>query len=281
MVVTIAQPVDTGPFGPGFLVQLDSTFIGPLPSGSFWRVDIASVAVPETFLVRDDFPTASNSAFWPFLTAPTSQLPFPFANKDLVHGNPMKLLAELRSPTAVLDSLQIDIVWDMTSGVPYVMQQVLQNMTASSPTALAIAEETNAAVHMDFGDLGRFGLGQLLNGIPQIPMRRILISPDRTGEGSLTHPVGPFDLFAFGLTWQFVSRPPGAGSIEGAPDRTARRALDLRLVARDIDANEYTYDSGSFNEDLRYMTFNPLQLTRIEYWIEPGTTVRFWWLGLP
>lgn len=278
MTVTIAQPVDGGPFGPGFVINLDSDFIGPLATGSFWRVDIIAMDVGETMVLREDFPSSINSRTAFFKSDPTVSLPIPFGTKDLIHGAPLKLLAELRSPTAVLDSLQIDIVWDMTSGIPFSMWQVINAQGAANAGAAALAEETHAAVHMAFPGLPNLPLGQLLSGTLPINSVREIITPDRTLEGTLQRVTGPIDVNAFGIEWEVVSAPAGVGVAQGAPDRWSRRILDLQLIATDGSSNEYTRSFESFHvHHYRYM-FNGLGLTRIHYWIEPGITLRFYWL---
>lgn len=278
MVVTIAQPVDGGPFGPGFVLNLDSTFVGPLPTGSFWRIDIIALDIPETVVQREDFPTDANSRIAFYRSDPAASQPIPFATKDTYHGAPLKLLAELRSPTAVLDSLQIDIVWDMTSGIPFAMWQVINAQSGANLAAAAIAEETNAAVHMGFPGLDRLPIGEFL-GIPLAgAAARELVTPDRSGEGTLERNIGLVDVAAMGIEWEVVSFPPGNGVKQGAPDRWSRRVLDLQLVGTDASANEYTRDFASFDVDHYRWMFQGFGLTRIHYWIEPGVTVRFYWL---
>lgn len=281
MVVTFVQPQSGAPFGPGFLVSLDSDFVGPIPADSWWLLYVAPAADPEVGELNQTILNPQHDHAWIAFAVESDPFPLQPVASSLIHGDTVSVTAELHSPTAVLDSGTVSVQWDMVSGVPYVMQGIVNRVANGTAEHQALIAETNAAVHMDFGDLGRFGLGQLFNGVPQIPLRRHLFTPDRTGEGSLDHPIGPLDFAAFGIYWEFIARPPGAGTVEGAPDRTARRALDLRQVAKDVEANEYTRDSFSFNEDRLYLTFSPLELTRIEYWIEPGTTVRFYWLGLP
>lgn len=281
MVVTIVQPVSGGPFGPGFVLSLDSDFVGPLAVGSFWRVLLTTESGGGFLWQTRSQPTTTNAKAWTYGSEGDYAQPLFPVELEAMHGDTLELKAQLVSSAVVVDEEDQLISLDLTTGAPYLLQQVIRQQGAVQVDQTAQLEVIEQAVHMDFGDLGRFGLGQLQGGVPGVPLRRHLFTPDRTGEGSLDHPVGPFDFFAFGVTWEFIDRPPGAGVVQGAPVHTPRRTIELRLVAKDVEANEYTKDFGIYREDRLYVTFNPFELTRIEYWIEPGTTVRFWWLGLP
>lgn len=280
MAVTIAQPVDGGPVGIGFMVDVDSTFVGPLETGSFWRIEIFAPSAPETFVYRQDVQTGTNHANIILGLKPLAEQPFPWASTALVQDAPVLLTATLRSPTTALESLTIDAVWDTTSGVPYILQHILNGLATTPVPTTALLESIDDAVHMGFPGLPRLPLIDFFNGPVVMPTVRELITPDRTLEGTLERPGGPFDVNAFGLEWEVVSFPPGNGVKQGAPDRWSRRILDLQLVGTDASSNEYTRSYESYDVDHYRVTWNPLGLTRIQYWIEPGTTIRFYWLLL-
>lgn len=280
MAVVFIQPVTGGPFGPGFIVALDSNFVGPLETGSFWRLYVTETG-GEAPLVSEDVPTTVNNTIWWFRTGSVlSGTPFPFASQQLNHGKTVSLKAELRSPTSILDSGSIPITWDIVSGVPYLQNLInAQRVGLTAPQAAQL-EEIDRVVHMDLGGLGRIGLSELL-GLPTAGLTsRLLITPDRTLEGTLSRPLVGLDVAALGLEWEVVSAPPGVGVVQGAPDRWARRILDIQQVGTDGFANEYTRAFDSFHVDHYRLMFNPVGLTRLHYWIEPGITLRFYWLLL-
>lgn len=278
MAVDFIQPVTGGPFGPGFIVSLGSDFVGPLETGSFWRLYVHETGEGSP-LISEDFPTASNNAIWWFRTTPSSlAAPFPFAGDELYHGKTVGLTAELRSPTTVEDSGTIPIVWDIVSGVPYVQNIVGADAAGLTVDQAAQLEAVEQAVHMSFPGLPNLPIGEFL-GIPIAGgAERVLITPDRTGEGTLDRQVGLVDVAAVGIEWEVVSAPPGVGVAQGAPDRWVRRVLDLQLVGTDASANEYTRSYESFHVDHYRLMFQGFGLTRLHYWIEPGITIRFYWL---
>lgn len=280
MVVTFVQPVTGGPFGPGFGVDLDSDFIGPLPSGSFWLVWVATTDDPEDPIQSALIPTTSNAKSFVFGRDGLLGDPLIPATLDFAHGNTVSITASLQSPTAVLDEGTTTVTWDMASGVPFVLQEAIGAAAGLSVDQEAQLEEIDRVVHMDLGGLGRIGLSELV-GLPSAGFTiRQTITPDRSGEGDLDRPGLGLDVAALGLEWEWVVIPPGNGSRSGAPLRQSRRVLDLQLVGTDGATNEYTRSFDSFDvEHLRY-TFNPVGLTRIHYWIEPGSVVRFHWLIL-
>lgn len=278
MTVTIIQPVAAGPFGPGFQVELDSDFIGPLSVDSHWEVSIYSLADDTTPLMQEFFPTTTNYMVQPWRSGLFNQTPLVPARAGLVHGTTAQLQVRLFDGASQVDSASRQVSWEMISGAPYALQQWITTRTAPNTTQVQLVEETHQAVHMSFPGLPNIPIGEFL-GIPLAGgAERLLITPDRTGEGTLDRPVGLVDVAAVGIEWEVVSAPPGVGVVQGAPDRWVRRVLDLQLVGTDASANEYTRAWESFHVDhYRYM-FQGFGLTRLHYWIEPGVTIRFYWL---
>lgn len=280
MAVDFIQPVTGGPFGPGFAIALDSDFVGPLSSGSFWQLNIAPAADPEEYVEIESFATASNAAAWVFAAQAFETVPLTFASKERYDGAPMTLTAVLHDGSTPVDSGTLNVTWDTRSGIPYILQQLLAKQTVGQVDAAGQLEEIDRVVHADFGPLGRFGLSDLLP-IPSPGLtQRLLITPDRSGDGQLDRPLLGLDVFALGLEWEWVTIPPGNGSRDGAPDRQERPVLDLMQVGTDNAASEYIRAYDRFDVEHLRWTFNPIGLTRIQYRIEPGSVVRFYWLVL-
>lgn len=280
MAVDFIQPAPGAPFGPGFAVHVDSDFIGPLPSDSYWLMWIAPAADPEDVVQSSQLFTVANEREWVWgrdgLSGPAILAVLP----GFAHGDTISITAELHSPTALLDSGTQTVVWDMTSGVPSILQTLLTGQSTAHVEVVEQIEEIDRAVHMDLGGLGRIGLSELL-GLPTAGITsRQLITPDRTLTGTLARALVGLDVAALGLEWEVVDAPPGVGTIQGAPARWSRRILDIQQVGTDGFSNEYTRAFDSFHVDHYRLMFNPVGLTRLHYWIEPGITVRFYWLLL-
>lgn len=278
MVVTIIQPVSGGPFGPGFIVQLDSDFIGPLPSDARWDVLLTTESGGGFLWQTRSQPTSTNAKSWTYGSEADYNQPFFPVELEAMHGDTLELKARLRSPTTIFDEGTVLITLDLTTGAPYILREVMRQQSTAQVDNTATLEQIEQAVHMSFPGLNNIPIGEFL-GIPLAGgAERLLITPDRTGEGTLDRPIGLVDVAAVGLEWEVVSAPPGVGVVQGAPDRWARRVLDLQLVGTDASSNEYTRTFESFHVDhYRYM-FQGFGLTRLYYWIEPGITVRFYWL---
>lgn len=278
MTITLVTPVDGSPFGPGFAVTLSSDFVGPYETGTYWRIDIAPAADPENYVDFDTVPALSGTNFFVFKQHPLSTpVDIAFASHLLAHGDAMVARFTLNSPTVELDDVTIDVTWDAASGLPFILQQRLRTLPAATETTEQL-ELIDQAVHMSFPSVGRIPIGDFLGGALGGLAVRETITPDRSGEGTLDRPFLGVDVNAYGIEWEVVSAPAGNGVVQGAPDRWSRRVLDLQLVGTDVAANEYTRTYDSFHVDHYRLMFQGFGLTRLHYWIEPGITVRFYWL---
>lgn len=278
MVVTIVQPTADSPWGPGFLVSLNSDFVGPLAVPSSWEIEVFTLDDLEQAKDQEFRTTTTNAASWTFGLALPEFSPFVRAELGLSHGSTVRVKATLRSSTTVVDTGTVDVTWDMVSGVPVALQELIAQ---ARPNLTGLESDTasiDQAVHMSFPGLPNLPIGEFL-GIPLAGgAERVLITPDRTGEGTLDRQVGLVDVAAVGIEWEVVSAPAGVGVAQGAPDRWVRRVLDLQLVGTDASSNEYTRTYDSFHVDHYRLMFQGFGLTRLHYWIEPGITIRFWWL---
>jgi hypothetical protein len=201
-------------------------------------------------------------------------------------GGETQLVVELREPAGPIieTSTPIGIVWKPDpAGVAYV--QSLEATTGTGGFTEADRAElqiVKMAVNMDLGD-GLRGIAQLLSNIPAGFWGKVLITPDRTGSGSLNRPELGLNTAAGGLAWQVISKAPGIGLDEGAPDRAEIQLLELRMVHRLADNTPFTAEHLESAELDGAWIWGLHPPDHMEYWIVPGVTMRFWWLipGFP
>jgi hypothetical protein len=135
--------------------------------------------------------------------------------------------------------------------------------------------------------LAAFPLGGFLPGLLEAfgdavptPYGSELITPDRTGGGVLTRPGGLFNVNALGIRFQIISKPPGIGIDEGGPPSYEIPLLELGLT-RELKAGEVlNEDSHWFSDENGEWVWNFNAPHQVLYWIQPGVTVRFWWMLL-
>lgn len=120
--VTIHPPAPNSLAGPWISVALESDFIGPLPIGSFWRIQLYTSPEPNPLFTSWDADQDTASPFSSHLLYDRRPLRRSALNTSvsIKAGDQVHITAELRSPSSVLDSGTITIPWD-----PVIGQQAL------------------------------------------------------------------------------------------------------------------------------------------------------------
>lgn len=171
--------------------------------------------------------------------------------------------------------------WDATSGLMSILRVMDDNRNSSIPIGGFTELQTDVAT-IKAASFGTFDpstivpLSELLVAPPLGFLHRELITPDRTGEGTLTHTLAP----AFGLTWEVIGAGAGIGVSEGAPDTLVTHMLDLQLVHTLGDSSLETTARHTFDYGDAMMLFEPARPSLVNYWIGPSITIRFHWLVL-
>lgn len=275
--VTIVEPAAGQPFGPGFRLTLEHDVIGPLETGTFWSAELGDVDDGFTWFVNTML--VATAVQWNFGAAPGVQdlqvmLPaFP-------HGGPARLRVRMYSPSfAVLAEGHQDVVLDAQSGALYLIDQKVTTLGSGSPAVLEELAVIKQSVQLAWPGLGILSpIADLLAHPAAGLLGRSLITPDRSGEGTLVRPSGPVGVNAFGLAWHVVSYPPQLGIDEGAPDTWEIPILHLALTHTDASGFEYTSSWERFGiTDSRWL-FEPAFPTLVSYWIQPGVAIRFYWV---
>lgn len=124
MPITILPPVPSG-VGPGLLVQLQSNFVGPLPTGSTWVLNITPQGSESAYMV-------TGTAVTQFLTG-DPQIGLPFQGWEWGYpgrgtaqpGAPVTIAVTLNEPgnPVPIDSGAITVPWDPSTGLPALLQE--------------------------------------------------------------------------------------------------------------------------------------------------------------
>lgn len=280
MPVTITTPAPNRPFGPGFITSF-ATSVGVVELGSTWRLRIRAPDAGETIVdagsaVAD---TPSLSTVFGFNTSGAVTLQA--RNPIIAQGETATFTVELLNPQqVVIDSGSVPIVYDRVSGVEWLAWYKPNAATGTggfTETDRQQLAETKALMAFNIGGWLP-ALEAALQGLSQFPYGAELITPDRVGGGQLERPGGGFNVNAFGIRYQIISKPPGIGIDEGGPPSYELPLLELGLVSQIAGGAEVNVDSHWFSDENGTWVWNFNVPFKVLYWIQPGVTVRFWWL---
>lgn len=281
MPITITAPEPNGPFGPGFSFSVTTDFVGPVTSPQFrielWDTNVELLLYSQ--VVAD--PGSRSAGGWYIslitITNPQVKIPTGSAVKLKVSYEGTGGVVETKTQAQVLDE-GTGRIFQLAQKLAIVQNQVanMSGVSGDLTTVKANVAQIKSASFSTFDPTTIVPLSELLVAPPLGFLRRELISPDRTGEDALTHPLAP----AFGLTWEVIDSAAGIGVAEGAPDRLVTHMLDLELVHTLGDASLETTATVSFDYGDAMWIFQPARPTFVRYWIGPGITLRFHWLVL-
>jgi hypothetical protein len=278
MPVTFIAPAEGAPFGPGFLFHVQSDFIGPIPAGSHWDLSLYNHTTEEFLEARAPQLSTSHDFSGTWGIMPSLAITANPAFSSNVSGQSIELRAELKNSDAeTIDSGTQVQTMNRTDGLPYLLS-IFQTSMGTPSVVAADVSAIKAATFATFAEGVTVPISQMLGAPPMGFLSRELISPDRTGEGSLTRPSGPVGVDAFGIAWEVVGKAAGIGISEGAPDTLETHMLDLVLIHQLHDSNLEDTARASFNfGDALWMFPVPFP-SSVSYWIGPGVTIRFYWL---
>jgi hypothetical protein len=280
--ITINLP--TGDYvGPGLPIQVVSDFIGPLPSGSFFRFIVARDVELTEIIWRKEVPTIGNGT----LTVPYDDWPligdFPPAESAI---GPTSLTLDVGlvqgGSNTVVDSGTTSVHWDATTGLP----RIITSLTAASaqvlsPTQSQELADVHASTTMQLGADAGSWLGNLAGLISRPPLLLLKVGPSIgvfSGDGVLPAPAHLSGL-DFGLYWVFVRLPPGIGLKGGAIVEYQWRVLQL-AVEHTLASGPVISEYVDHNAD-RFLWFwtNPLP-SHVYFSILPGVEVEFHYVQL-
>jgi hypothetical protein len=181
------------------------------------------------------------------------------------------------------------VVVEVSTTVTYVdsgqffLQGTATGGGGTDPVLKADVEIIKQAVTPVSVNLG--GLAEGLMGLATHPpfnvLRQELITPPRSGDGTLIRPFNPEDndgVAAVGLTWAFVNVPDGIGQVNGNPLLYRSRMLETATIHYDQQEVEFVSEVQEWTVNkFWWLWSNPLP-SRIEYSILPGVVLNFFWL---
>lgn len=280
MSITVI-PVNNGMIGPGMYITVESSVVGPPQPGSLWVIEIMDSG--EDIVMQHQQKVFSSGGE----TFPVGMMSddgaFGIGEGGVTDGGTVSISVHIQQPTAgVFDTGTVGgVTWNPNQNAVFAnminTRWQIQHGVFGSDEAAAL-EEIRTATFAPFGPDIRVPIESLISAPPLGFLRRELITPDRTGESTLTRTVGPVAVDAFGLAWEFVSVAPGIGTNEGAPDELFTKALELQLVHTLGDSTLIESAHAQFNFGDAFWIFTPMLPTYVRYWIGPGVTVRFFWL---
>lgn len=147
MPITITPNNPGGLLGPGVQLKLQSDFIGPLPSGSFWVVDFSITGGTELPFWHVLATTNANPIATRVMTPLSDQTSSFEAGQVPIEGGQVAVHATLSDGTNIVDSTTTPFPWSTTQGLGEQMlitnQTGGQGLTAEQSLQLS---ETHAAV---------------------------------------------------------------------------------------------------------------------------------------
>jgi hypothetical protein len=277
--IQFTQPTVGGAFGPGFVLDVRTDIVGPLPVNWHWSIEILTGPANEELVIQTAYDLDAGDQHRLRIDYGVNPLLFTVPRSQMVSDTGFVRARLVDSSLLIQDEGQIAIHPDWQTGVLYQLSQRAQASGGLSTEQAVQLAQTNAAMGFSIGG----GWSDLANDLVGLVGRRIigleLIEPDRSGEGALTRPGGPFGVNAFGIQWQLIDRPPGIGLDEGVPDRTEfdyQQLTFMRGTSQGLVPTDSRY-VRDLNGQWVWGLDSPDQL---DHFIMPGVTVRFWWVVL-
>lgn len=279
MPVTITPVAPGNLVGPGLQISLSSDFIGPLPTGSFWRLIYSTDAEGANRLYSNTIDTDS-----PSYTGIPLTLPYPShvsLTNWLKDGDTVYVTGELNDDTGPIDSGTQAETWSNTAGIYNLLGSFQASTTAGAFTAAdrSTIQTTQAGINLRIPAVGAAGgfvlrtLGELLgNGVPpQFTNRHssILVS----GSGAISRGTEPFRVDSLGFEWHWNTIPEVWGELIGDPDEIERRVVQWRVIDEDDSGQLFQRDviDSSF-DGVRYLWGAHVPIT-LEWFVTPGAVV--------
>lgn len=283
MPITISPQNPAGLFGPGITVNLQSDFIGPLPSTNLWHVTATTTPGEIRFL---DTSRVSNLNPIQLTVFNDPQWNFATRNNDVEQEGATISINVTIQPSGggpAADSGQQTSTWTNTAGLTNIIQS-----SAGSGGGLNSEEHGWLdAVHQfiqntaAFG--GRLGLQTLAGGIlehPDVGLMHECDSPfDLVSGVDLTRPATGIGVNAFGLVLRVAAAPAGAGLRHGAVNEFQTRVAQLVTVHRSASSStEYVTEVLDLHETQLAWLWRNAYPERIAVDVTPGFTVQATWL---
>lgn len=284
--ITIEHPV-AGPIGPGVYVSGISDFIGPLPSGSHWVIEVRNQA-DGIAAMQVSTPAPDAVAFQVQLGSRVAPQFSTIGNEQIVPGAQSNVVVQLLDDTGrVLDSGTRQFQWQPSSsdwallhtltaggqgGFTQADRELLVDVQAAQRVEYTVPAPVPTDLSLPFGSMTWNGALGLLNRAESLII---------TGRGSAHRGSSSNQLDAYGARIFLLDWPPGYGHTPGAIELFERRMVQLVVVRRTADGSEWASDVWDIRQSgAIYRWDYPLPL-RLEYLVAPGVTAELQWYTLP
>lgn len=280
----ITTPVSGAVFGPGFEIQLESDFIGPLEPGAYWELFLTAPA-NESIIAHMFIPDALHGLRYVMINQDAGlQIPS-IAIPEAVTGEPGQLQIILQQPTfGPAETEEVPIVLDRQAGQVQELNGLLNQKINAIPAGLTEEQAeslviTQAAVTAGFGLDPLNLVGDLVQAIG---------ASNPLGYGSLSSPMDCFSgdgtmpdpeplLPKWGLYWVASVIPAELGHRHGQSEEYPSRLVQFRTVHEvgGVEMVTEIVDSTTHGELWRFKFQRP---RRVEYSVLPGVTIcASWW----
>lgn len=234
MPITITLPTPGTKIGPGFVFDLASDFIGPLPSGTFWSVTASSDSEGANAVWTETFPT--DAPFGTYQVANPGISNSWSYTAEVADGDTVHVITQLITPTSgVVDSGATTKTWKPTEQLWAEVRNVIPasggGLTTDQATQLA---DDHAAINPPL--IAHDGTA-ITGGVGDVIVRPALkfIGIDTTvytltGSGTLDVPNIAGVQTAWGLILDVTADPPGVGFKPGYVDSYMPRVGQFLLL---------------------------------------------------
>lgn len=279
MPITITVPGPPSYIGPGAVVSLQSDFIGPLPTGSFWRVNI--LQTPDTSDIIWQQNITAGSTFTNLTVGYTGTKPFTSTQWMVPEATNVYVQVQLNPPTGTaLDSGSATVQWSSTRDAWYLeklkIEAVPQGLT--SPQAALLAADHAAINPPLVATDGTPITGAVGDVIVRPSLKFLGIDTSThvlTGSGTLPVPSLLGVQTGWGLVLDVITVPPGASFKSGyVRSFHPRVAQFLALWPAAHSAEAMVLQELRLHLEHYTWLWEYAFTSAVAYWIEPGWSVQ-------
>lgn len=287
MPITIFAPLPDEPFGPGFTFTVQSDFIGPQPTGTFWQLELTAPP-DEILLAVYTTPWTQNFMTTPMVDGTVSDVDIIRVTADSVTGQPGQVRVQLIQPgPTVVEDETVAFQWDREQGQAMELKEWIRtHPPATAPTLTE--EEHNAVLQTNTGVIAMSGfnvaqlvgdLGAALASGPPLGIGSLSGPYDITGDGELP------DLHAafqdrLGVYWVATTIPAGLSHRHGQSEEYPSRLVQWRTV-HVVGGSEMVTEVLDATTHGELWQFAKKLPERVEYSVLPGVVIRARWWQFP
>lgn len=292
MAIDIIQPLPGRPIGVGWLIVLQTDFVGPVLIPQ-WRVRVFNEDENGPFI--DQIVNAATNGGW--FTAFTLDAggtgDVPLASSQLVQGENALVTVDFIGSSGVIETVTQTNTFDALQGAMHVVstkvdqvQSLISLLFGVTGSQSTLSQNILDAVTRKFPVTDQAGLFQEIpiGNLPLSPPENFMIKAtgfELDGSGSLERPPASGHVNAYGFTFTLVTVPAGMGKRNGPAIEYEQRLAQFTTIREDAGSDLYVAQVFNCFDEGRFYLFGVPNPTRLDYQIAPGVVVFFQWLILP